>query len=143
MWTNGAWVEVLLGKMPPYPAEDTVVRNSFEGLPVKLAPPPGLGVDNAVVQFGYAENGPAGGFFCTSRREKCLATAAAVGPTPFQFPSDGAGGVEAGVAGLACASGCTVAVPAIPQRMLYYQVKYRNSQNQTIATGQIEVVAVP
>ena len=48
-------------KMPPYPATDTVDRSTFIPVPVKMIPPPGLAVDNVVVQFGYGENGDAGG----------------------------------------------------------------------------------
>ena len=143
MYTGGAWTDILLGKVPPFPPTDTVVRSTFQPIPVKLTPPAGLGVDNAVVQFGYVENGGPGQFYCTSRQEKCLATTAAAAWVPFLFPSDGAGGVETGITGVKCTSGCTVAVPAISQRMLYYQVKYRDAANNTVATGKIETVAVP
>ena len=81
MYTNGAWTDILLGKLPPYPPTDSVVRWTFQPIPVKLTPPPGLTVDNAVIQFGYAENGSPGNFFCTSRQERCLATSAATFPT--------------------------------------------------------------
>jgi hypothetical protein len=143
MYTNGAWTDILLGKVPPYPPADSVARGAFQPIPVKLTPPVGLAVDNAVIQFGYAENGGPGQFYCTSRQEKCLATAATLTAAYFLLPSDGAGGVESGVAGVACANGCTVAIPAISQRVLYYQVKYRDTSNKTVATSQIEIVAVP
>jgi hypothetical protein len=143
MYTNGAWTDILLGKLPPYPPTDSVVRRTFQPIPVKLTAPSGLAVNNAVIQFGYAENGGPGQFYCTSRQEKCLATAANVPAVPFLFPSEGAGGVETGVSGVPCASGCSVAIPAISQRMLYYQVKYRDASNRTVATSQIETVAVP
>jgi hypothetical protein len=143
MYTNGAWTDILLGKLPPFPPTDSVVRWTFQPIPVKLTPPAGLAVDNAVIQFGYAENGGPGQFYCTSRQEKCLATAATVPAVQFLFPSDGAGGLETGVTGVPCANGCTVAIPAISQRMLYYQVKYRDASNRTVATSQIETVAVP
>jgi hypothetical protein len=143
MQLSGSWADILLGKLPPYPPVDSAVRSQFQAIPVKLTPPGGLAVDNAVVQFGYGENGGSGQFYCTSRQEKCLATAATVPAVPFVFPSDGAGGTEIGVAGLPCASSCTVAIPAIAQRMLYYQVKYRDASNRTVATSQIEIVAVP
>jgi hypothetical protein len=143
MYTNGAWTDILLGKLPPYPPLDSVVRSEFQPMPVKLTPPAGLAVNNAVIQFGYTENGSAGQFYCTTRQEKCLATAATVPTVPFLFPSEGAGGVEAGVSGVPCASGCTVAIPAISQRILYYQVKYRNAANATVATSQIQTVAIP
>ena len=131
------------GKVPPFPPTDSVVRSTFQPIPVKLTPPAGLAVNNAVVQFGYTENGSPGQFNCTSRQEKCLATAATVPAVPFQFASEGAGGVEAGVSGVQCANGCSVAIPAISQRILYYQVKYRDASNNTVATGQIQMVAVP
>jgi hypothetical protein len=51
--------------------------------------------------------------------------------------------VEAGVSGVACVGGCSVAIPAISQRILYYQVKYRDASNNTVATSQIQTVAVP
>ena len=143
MYTNGAWTDILLGKLPPFPATDSVVRSTFQPIPVKLTPPAGLAVDNAVIQFGYIENGSLGQFYCTSRHEKCLATAATVPTVPFLFASEGAGGVETGVAGVACANGCSVAIPAISQRIVYYQVKYRDGSNNTIATSQIQTVAVP
>jgi hypothetical protein len=143
MYANGAWTDILLGKVPPYPPVDSVVRWTFQPIPVKLTAPPGLAVNNAVIQFGYVENGGTGQFYCTSRQEKCMATAATVGAVPFLFPSEGAGGVETGITGVPCATGCTVAIPAISQRMLYYQVKYRDASNRTVATGQIETIAVP
>jgi hypothetical protein len=143
MYTSGAWTDVLLGKLPPFPPTDSVVRSTFQPLAVNLTPPTGLAVSNAIVQFGYTENGSPGQFYCTSRQEKCLATAAAVPVVPFQFASEGAGGVEAGVSGVPCTNGCSVAIPAISQRILYYQVKYRDASNNTVATSQIQTVAVP
>ncbi len=152
MYTNGAWTEILLGKVPPYPATDSVTRSNFQAIPIQLKPPAGLGVDNAVIQFGYAENGAPDNFYCTSRQEKCLANSgsvptpplAATNPTPaFSFPTDGTGGLETGVTGMACSTGCTIVIPAISQRMLYYQVKYRDVSNHTKATGRVEVVNVP
>jgi hypothetical protein len=108
-----------------------------------LTPPAGLAVNNAAIEFGYAENGEPGQFYCTSRQEKCLATTATVPAVPFLFPSDGAGGVESGVAGTSCTSGCSIAIPAISQRVLYYRVRYRDASNRTVATSQIETIAVP
>jgi hypothetical protein len=110
---------------------------------VKLTPPSGLAVDNAAIEFGYAENGEPGQFYCTSRQEKCLATSATVPVVPFQFPSDAADGMESGVAGIPCANGCSIAIPAISQRVLYYRVRYRDASNRTVATSQIETIAVP
>ena len=103
MYTSGAWTDILLGKLPPFPPTDSVVRWSFQPIPVKLTPPAGLAVDNAVVQFGYAENGDPGKFYCSSRQEKCLATAATVPAVPFVFPSEGIGGWKPELRGVPCA----------------------------------------
>ncbi|MEO8367817.1 MAG: hypothetical protein ABI806_01275 [Candidatus Solibacter sp.] len=143
MLANGVWTDILLGKMPPYPPVDSVVRATFQPLPVKLSPPSGLGIDNAVIQFGYAENGPPDKYNCTSRQEACLATASTVPAVPFLFPSEGAGGTMAGIAGLSCASSCTIAIPAISQRVLYYQVLYRNAANNIVAKGRTELIVTP
>lgn len=143
MWVNGASSEWLALKMPPYPPTDTVDRSTFVPVALKLSPPAGMTADNVVVEFGYAENGNPDQFFCTTRREKCVATASSVPAIPFRFASEGTAGVEAGVTGLSCASGCTAVIPALSQRLVYYQVIYRNAANQTLATGQIEVTAVP
>jgi hypothetical protein len=143
MWVNGGSSEWLAAKTPPYPPSDTVDRSTFIPVPVKLSPPPGLSVNNVVLQFGYAENGNPSSFYCTSRQEKCLASSSTVPTIPFLYASEGAGGVETGITGLSCTNGCTVAVPAISQRVLYYQVIYRNAANQTLAKGQVEVTAVP
>ena len=43
-------------KSPPLPPLETVNRGDFIGVKVSLTPPAGLGVDNAVVEFGYDEN---------------------------------------------------------------------------------------
>jgi hypothetical protein len=141
MFNGGAFTNILLAKVPPFPATDAVVRSTFVPVPIVLTPPGG--VNNAIIQFGYAENGPSGSFYCTSRQEKCLATASTIPAIPFLFPSDGAGGVETGISGVPCSTGCTVTLPALSQHMIYYQIKYRNVSNQTVATGQLEVIAVP
>ena len=75
--------------------------------------------------------------------EQCLATATEIPEIPFVFPSEGAGGTETGITGVPCGNGCSIAIPAIAQRMLYYQVKYRDASNQTVATGRSEVLAIP
>jgi hypothetical protein len=135
---------VLAGKLPPFPEVDSVNRGTFVPLALNLSPPPDLGVDNAVVQFGYLENGAPDQFFCTSRRETCMA----VGPVvtennPFRFGTDGADGTAATVSGASCASGCTIAITGIPQRVVYYRVLYRDSSNRVVAQTRIQMATVP
>src|SRR5207244_2593015 len=127
---NGSEYQILSGKMLPYPVADSINRGTFVPMNVQLKPPDGLGVDNAIIQFGYAENGAAGQFYCTSRHEPCVAASATVPSDPFKFPSDSPNGALTGLVGMACASGCSVVIPALSQRVVYYQVLYRDSGNQ-------------
>jgi hypothetical protein len=58
------------------------------------------------------------------------------GTEPFYFASENP-------AGMACATGCSIAIPAISQRVLYYQVKYRSANNTVLSTGPVTAVIVP
>lgn len=85
-----------------------------------------------VVDFGY---GPE--FRCTSSRGVCLTASATVDETePFAFESESPAGVP-------CASGCTVAIPQLPLRVLYYRVKYRAAGGAIIATGGTQIAVSP
>jgi hypothetical protein len=79
---DGSWIIVrangyqrsvnadFLMKMPPPFAPDGVSRNGY--VPVTVSVPAQSGATGAKVLFGYAENGPASSFYCTSRRESCV-----------------------------------------------------------------------
>lgn len=131
-WLNYNRQEMWMAKMPPYPTPDAVDRGTFVPMALKLQPPAGIAVDNAVVEFGYTEY--LGN--CTSRKDPCVASGAEIGSPPFQFASENP-------AGMPCAPGCTIVIPAIPQRILYYQVQYRDKSNRTLAAGPAQAVAVP
>lgn len=139
----GAGHGVMAAKMPPYPAVDSVNRAVFVPLVLSLSPPNGITLDNAIVEFGYAENGAPDQFYCTSRHEACLAVSAAVPADPFKFPSDGADGTAESIPGVPCVSGCSVAIPGLPQRLVYYKVQYRDGANRVVAQTPLQVAAVP
>jgi hypothetical protein len=113
-------------RLPPYPAEDSVNRAEFVKVPVTLKPP--AGVDNVVVEFGYDTS-----FRCTMRDEACVKDANAT--EPYVFAGDM-------LTGISCASGCTVEMPGIAGRVLYYRWKYRNSANSVIAESDTIVAAL-
>ena len=121
-------LQAYMAKLPPFPAADEVVRDGFIPVRLTLAPPAGApGVNNAVVKFGYAENGAPEDFYCTTRQEACVK-----GNQPgseYGFAGDGVGGMP-------CANGCTVMLPLIPQRTLYYRAEYRDASNKVVAIGQ-------
>jgi hypothetical protein len=121
-----------MAMMPPFPPLDSVARGVFVAVPVILHPPAGLSVNNAIVQFGYQEFGGN----CTTRADACIANAATIGTVPFFYASEAP-------AGLPCSAGCTISVPAISQRMLYYKVEYRNASNAVLATQPTQVLVTP
>lgn len=131
-WLNYSREEMWMAKIPPYPKPDSIDRGTFVPMVLDLKPPAGVNVDNAIVEFGYTEY--AGN--CTSRRDPCQANAATIGSPPFQFASENPGGMP-------CSSGCTIALPAISQRVLYYQVKYRDKSNHTLAASPSQATTVP
>ena len=131
-WLNYNRQDMWMAKVPPYPAPDAINRGTFVPMSVNLQPPAGMAVDNAIVQFGYAEYGGN----CTTRHDACIANSGSIGSPPFLFASENP-------AGAPCAGGCTIAIPAISQRILYYQVTYRNKSNQALATTAQQAVTVP
>jgi hypothetical protein len=137
-WLDGVRFEDLINVLPPYPATDGVSRNSFIPVPVTLDPPPGVRIQSAVVEFGYAENGGSGTYYCTSRQENCVATGGAVNQaTPFYFEQ------SESYAGVPCSAGCTIAIPALSQRVLYYRWKYLNNLRQVIGASPASAMITP
>ena len=127
LWAQDFRQEAFLAKLPSFPAPDGVNRTEFIPVPVKIAAPAGAGATNAVVEFGYTPE-----FYCTSRREACWKGT----PAGITFASENP-------AGIACATGCQIDIPALAQKVLYYRVRYRNASNQTVDTREVHVLATP
>jgi hypothetical protein len=95
---------------------------------------------NAIVEFGYAENGDPQNFYCTTRREACVAQSSAIDESqPFYYETTEA----AAISGLRCELGCTIAIPALAGRVLYYRVTFRDSLGGIVSRQQMAVRAVP
>ena len=129
-WLNYQRPEMWMAKNLPYPPGDSVARGTFVPWPVTVSPPAGLDVNNAVIEFGYQEYGAPQLINCTTRNDACIATASTVpsGNQPFYFASENP-------AGAPCATGCTITIPAISQRILYYQIQYRAANNTVLSAG--------
>ena len=127
-FAQGQRTSVFIVKLPPFPQQDGINRGDY--IPQKVIVPapkvPGATVTNAVVQFGYDTN-----YYCTSRREACVQG----GIPEFAYQGENPPGV-------ACTNGCTISVPAISQRVLYYQVLLRNASNQVVGQMAPEAVAI-
>jgi hypothetical protein len=131
---DGSWLftalamdsTVKLIEIPPLGA-DSVNRAVY--VPVSVTLPPAAGIGSAVVEFGYAENGDPSAFYCTARREACVAQGSVFNPSnPFYFAVTEAGAIS----GTPCQSGCTITIPAVPGRVLYYRVDSRDGSGRVV-----------
>jgi hypothetical protein len=128
--------ETFMAKMPPWSAADSVNRTTFVPVVVSLHAPP-AGTNNAIVDFGYQENGTPTNLYCTTRADVCVANNAGLvtGNSPFQFASESPPGVL-------CSTSCTITVPAIPSRVLYYRYSYRDASNAVLFTSSVQIAVV-
>jgi hypothetical protein len=118
---------LMMVKMPPF-TKDSVRRDIFVRAPLTLTPPAGVGVATAEVEFGYAEQGAANAFHCTSRNEACVVVSDTVDDTnPFTYEQSDT------FAPVACASGCTITIPVAPSHVAYYHVKYLDANGNQVA----------
>jgi hypothetical protein len=137
-WLDGVRNDDLMTILPPYPASDGVARFTFLPVPVAIDPPAGLPAQSVIVEFGYAENGSPESYYCTSRQETCVAASGGINQTaPFYFEQSET------YSGVPCATGCTVTVPALSQRVLYYRWKYLSGSGQVVSSSQVHVVVTP
>jgi hypothetical protein len=124
--------EAFLAKLPPFPAADNVDRTNFESVGLYVS---GMnGATQAVVEFGYAENGPSDKLYCTSRQETCVRGNQTGSDYSFAFEP---------VTSVPCQGGCTIQIPGIPGRVLYYRARYLNDSGQTVLTGPTAATVVP
>lgn len=134
-WMDGVRTEDLLTVLPPFPEPDGISRNNFVPVNLKIDPPRALPVQSAIVEFGYVENGGAANYYCTSRQETCVATGATVNQAaPFNYEQ------TESYTPAPCSNGCTIAIPALSGRALYYRWKYLGASGQVIGTSQAHVI---
>jgi hypothetical protein len=136
-WVGGVRQDVLVVKLPAYTQSDGAYRQDFT--PVKVDIGALSGATQAAVDFGYAEYGQPSQFFCTGRADRCTAVNSTLDLTsanPYLFVSEA-------TQGAACASGCTIQIPALPSRVLYYQVRYMDNNGVTIQALPMQIVASP
>ena len=132
IWCNGVRSELFMAQLPPFPAGQPSSSQNFVSVPVQLGT--SSAYNQARVRFGYAENGATSNYYCTPRAETCVASSAL---SPFSYiTSDGAGYQT-------CSGGCTINIPAIPGRVLYYVVDRHNSTSGVTVSSDIKTVANP
>jgi len=131
VWADGRRSDVMAVKLPPWPVPDGVARNTF--LRVKVAVP-ALANSSARVEFGYAEYGADQDglpLFCSAERaERCATPVPAGSKEPYVWESEQPSWVP-------CAGGCTVTIPALSGRALYYRIQRR--VGTTVSSGPLLV----
>jgi hypothetical protein len=136
---SGLRNDVFVIKLPPLPNPDSdhIARSGFVNLVVQAGPATDSGV-NARLRFGYAENGPANAFYCAyNRKEACMTNPSPTSANPYYFASD------SGQTFASCSNGCTMLLPAIPGRVVYYVIDRVDGSGNLIDTGQLQIAAVP
>jgi len=121
--------EILVADLPPFPGEQSLYRGNF--VPVRLSLG-GASGDEVRVRFGYSENGPAESLFCHERQVACSTSAS--GTQPYAW-------VDESPSWSNCSSGCSISVPAISGRVLYYVIDRRNGG--VTSSSMLDAVAVP
>jgi hypothetical protein len=125
---------MFLVKVPPYPGPQRGVnRSSWIPVPLKISTVP-VGTASAMVEFGYNPN-----LYCGTRQEVCVANTATLqtGGSVYAYETSD------NPSGLPCASGCTITIPALSQRMMWHRLVYRNSAGLVISLGPVSVLATP
>src|SRR5215475_4311174 len=118
---------MMMVKMPPF-VKDGVRRDIFVRSPLTLTPPSGHNITHAEVEFGYAEEGAAGAFRCTSRNETCVAVSNSIDDTnPFNY------GQSDTFTPMPCATTCTITLPVAPMHVAYFHVKYLNNAGEQVS----------
>jgi hypothetical protein len=131
-WQSSEGTQWWAMKLPPWPnVVDNVDRTKYVSVPVKVG---GASGDQIRVAFGYAENGDPAKLYCTTRQETCWAYAAATPLNAFLFAGETQNKIP-------CNLGCSVSIPAIPGRIVFYQVERSNGTD--VRLGPIQAAAIP
>ncbi len=121
-WADGQRSDIFVVKNPGWPAEDAEFRNTFVKVSVKVPP-----TAEARIRFGYNEK-----LFCSSRQEAC--TTAAAPQEPYTWASEAQKWTP-------CAEGCTIEVPAVAQRVVFYVIDHKDGSGK-IVTGAKQITTV-
>ncbi len=135
-WLDGVRSEFVAVRLSPMPSLDSVNRTTFVPIAVNIA---GIAsATNIRARFGYLENGSTL-LNCTRYQVSCTTEIPSGTPTdPFSFTDEA-------VTRQACLNGtaCTVTIPAISNRILYYVIDRLDGGGSVVASFPMQVVAVP
>jgi hypothetical protein len=135
-WLDGTRTEWLAVRIGPLPPADNVDRTTF--VPVNVTCQGVPFAANIRARFGYGDNG--GDLLrCTAYGQDCSTELPSGSPNdPFSFTNEA-------VTRQACANGatCTIRIPSLANRILYYVVDRLDSSGTVLQTSPMQAVAVP
>jgi hypothetical protein len=129
--------DIFAVKLPPFPQFDGIRRDTFIKIPVQVPAVTGGTANTVRIRFGYAEYGLDSNsqpLYCSSeRREDCSTGTPPVSTDPYAWLSENPTWQD-------CTSGCTVNIPAISGRVLYYVIDRKISGTTT--SGNLQSVVI-
>ena len=135
-WLDGVRSEWVALRISPLPTPDTVNRTTFVPITLTYSGSPDATYIRA--RFGYLENG--GSLLrCTGYQVECSTEIPSGSPTdPYSFTNEP-------VTRQSCPNGssCTLKLPAISHRMLYYVVDRLDSNGNIVTSYPMQVTPVP
>jgi hypothetical protein len=124
---DGRWPVGWMVSLPHW-EETSHPANDFVPVPVPVL----AGPKYARIKFGYREYGGPTQFYCTARTEACVTDRVA---NPFAFVA-----TDTLAPANSCASGCTIQIPTLSGRILYYQEE--RSADGTVFQPSKEIIAL-
>jgi hypothetical protein len=137
-WNAGGYRSDIFAARVPNIATDTVNRTTFVQVPVRV--PAG---NSVAIRFGYDTSfrchgvSDSQGNWISGYNDSCLTVAAPSQAMPFMFSTEGA------VSPVTCTGGCTVNIPSISGRYLYYRVERYSSGGGLTYVGPVQWLPVP
>jgi hypothetical protein len=120
---------VLMVQLPPTPTPDGVDRSTFVPATLNLTPPAGSGAVSALVRFGYAEQGGANQYLCTSRREACVKVSTDIrNDNPFSYEKTD------NYSPISCTNSCTITLPVLPMHTAYFRASYLDGNGNEVGS---------
>jgi len=135
-WLDGVRSEWVALRLDPMPKPDGKNRTTF--VPITLTLEGNSEGSYIRARFGYLENG--GTLLrCTPYQAECSTEIPSrAGTDPYSFTNES-------VERQSCPNGskCTITIPAIPNRMLYYVVERLDARGRVVTSHPMQVVPVP
>lgn len=135
-WLDGVRTEWLAYHIPPAFPADSINRTTF--VPVTVTYQGVSFATNIRARFGYLENG--GDLFrCSAYAQDCSTEIPTATPTdPYSFTNES-------ITRQSCAAGatCTVSIPSLPNRVLYYVIDRLDAAGNVVTTSAMRAIAVP